>query len=204
MGEAAMYTAYGDIESGNCYKVYLVLHLLGLPHRWVKIDVVKKESRTPEFLTKNPTGKVPLLEIEPGVHLSESNAIIAYLAHGTPLFPDDRLLQARVLQWMSFEQYEHEPTIASSRYYLHFLKAPEQYAAQLAAKRPGGLAALGVMERHLAHQPYFVGERFTLADVALYAYTHVADEGGFDLGDFPAIRAWLARVPERSGFKPMR
>jgi glutathione S-transferase len=175
-----------------------------LPHRWVKVDVVKKETRTPEFLAKNPNGRVPLLELEPGVYLPESNAIIAYLAHGSPLFPADRLLQARVLQWMCFEQYEHEPTIASSRFILHFLKQPEKYAEQLAAKRDGGLAALGVMERHLEHQPYFVGERLTIADVALYAYTHVAGEGGFDLGDFPAIRAWLARVQDRPGFKPMR
>jgi glutathione S-transferase len=199
-----VYTVYGDLESGNCYKVYLVLHLLGLAHRWVALDVLKHETRTPEFLAKNPNGRMPLLEIEPGVHLSESNAIAAYLAHGTPLFPADRLLQARVLQWMSFEQYDHEPNIATSRFYLQFLKQPEVYAAQLAAKRPGGLAALRVMERHLAHQPYFVGERFTIADVALYAYTHVADEGGFDLAEFPAIRAWLARVPDRPGFVPMR
>jgi glutathione S-transferase len=202
--EAGMYTAYGDRESGNCYKVYLVLHLLGLPHRWVTIDVLKRESRMPEFLARNPNGRVPLLEIEPGMHLAESNAIIAYLAHGTPLWPTDRLLQALVLQWMCFEQYEHEPNIATSRFYLHFLKQPEKYAPQLAAKHPAGLAALGVMERHLAHRPYFVGERFTVADVALYAYTHVADEGGFDLGEFPAIRSWLARVADRPGFAPMR
>ncbi|MEI9984896.1 MAG: glutathione S-transferase family protein [Aliidongia sp.] len=199
-----MVTAYGDLESGNCYKVYLVLHLLGLPHRWVKIDILNKETRTPEFLAMNPNGRIPLLEIESGVYLAESNAIMAYLAHGTPLFPTDRLLQARVLQWMSFEQYEHEPTIATSRYYLHFLKQPEHYATQLAEKRPRGLAALGMMEQHLAHQPYFVGERCTIADIALYAYTHVADEGGFDLGDFPAIRAWLDRVKDRPGFQPMR
>jgi glutathione S-transferase len=199
-----MYTAYGDLESGNCYKVYLALHLLDLPHRWVPIDVVRKETRTPEFLALNPNGRVPVMEIEPGVHLAESNAIIAYLAHGTPLFPVDRLLQARVLQWMFFEQSEHEPNIATSRYYLHYLKDPEGNAAALAAKRPGGLKALGVMERHLAHQPYFAGERFTIADVALFAYTHVADEGGFDLGEFPMIRAWLDRVRNRPRFAPMR
>lgn len=201
---ASMYKAYGDYESGNCYKMHLVLHLLDLPHHWVHVDILNKETRTPEFLAMNPNGRVPLLTIEPGVHLAESNAILAYLAHGTPLFPEDRLLRARVLQWMSFEQYDHEPNIATSRYYLHFLKAREQYAEQLAAKRPAGLAALGVMERHLAQQPYFVGERLTIADIALFAYTHVADEGGFDLDGFPMIRAWLDRVRDRPGFVPMR
>jgi glutathione S-transferase len=199
-----MVTVYGDLESGNCYKVYLLLHLLDLPHRWVKIDVLKSETRTPEFLALNPNGRIPLVTLEPGVHLSESTAILAYFAQGTALFPADRLLQARVLQWMSFEQYDHEPNIATSRFWRHFLKQPERYAAQLAEKHPRGLAALGVMERHLAHQPYFVGERLTIADIALYAYTHVADEGGFDLAPFPAIRAWLDRVKDRPNFAPMR
>jgi glutathione S-transferase len=199
-----MYTVYGDLESGNCYKVYLVLHLLDLPHRWVHVDVMRKETRTPEFLALNPNSRIPVLEIEPGVYLAESGAIMAYLARGTSLFPTDRLLQARVLQWMGFEQYDHEPNIATSRFYLHFLKDPEGNAAALAANRPRGLKALGVMERHLAHQPYFVGERLTIADVALFAYTHVADEGGFDLAEFPMIRAWLDRVRGRPRFAPMR
>lgn len=199
-----MYTVYGDRESGNCYKVYLTLHLLGLQHRWVAVDVLAKATRTPTFLAKNPNGRVPLLEIEPGVYLPESNAIMAYLAHGTNLLPSDRLLHARILQWMCFEQYDHEPSIATSRYILHFLKAGDRHAEQLAAKHPAGLAALGVMEQHLTHLPYFVGERLTIADLALYAYTHVADEGGFDLTPFPAIRAWLARVADRPRFAPMR
>ncbi|HVJ56117.1 MAG TPA: glutathione S-transferase family protein [Aliidongia sp.] len=199
-----MFTVYGDLESGNCYKVYLLLKLLGIEHGWVRMDVVSAQTRTPEFLAKNPNGRVPLLEIEPGVHLAESGAILAYLADGTPYFPSDRLLRARVLQWMFFEQYSHEPYIATSRYYLHFLKDRETYATELARRRQPGLAALGVMEGHLAHAPYFVGERLTIADIALYAYTHVAHEGDFDLTPFPAIRAWLARIANRDGFAPMR
>ena len=199
-----MFTVYGDRESGNCYKVLLVMHLLGLEHRWVHVDVVAGETRRPGFLAINPNGRVPLLTIEPGVHLAESNAIISYLAEGTPLLPDDRLLKAQVLQWMFFEQYSHEPNIATSRYYLHFLKDPEGKRAELERRREPGMAALRVMEGHLAHRPYFVGDRLTLADIALFGYTHVADEGGFDLEPFPAIRAWLDRVKDRPGFVPMR
>jgi glutathione S-transferase len=199
-----MFTVYGDLESGNCYKLYVLLELLGLPYRWIKLDITRGETRTPDYLALNPNGKIPLLEIEPGVHLAESNAILAYLADGTDYFPTDRLLRARVLQWMFFEQYSHEPFIATSRYYLHFLKDRQKYAAELEKRRAPGLAALGVMERHLAHAPYFVGERLTIADIALYAYTHVAPEGDFDLEPYPAITAWLARVADREGFASMR
>ena len=199
-----MFTVYGDRESGNCYKVLLVLHLLGIEHRWVHVDILVGETRRPGFLAMNPNGRIPLLTIEPGVHLAESNAIIAYLAEGSPLLPDDRLLRAQVLQWMFFEQYSHEPNIATSRYYLHFLKDPEGKRAELERRRAPGLAALGVMEGHLGPRPYFVGDRLTLADIALFGYTHVADEGGFDLEPFPAIRAWLDRVRDRPGFVPMR
>jgi glutathione S-transferase len=199
-----MLTIYGDLESGNCYKAYLLLELLGIPYRWVKLDILRGETRTPEFLALNPNGKIPLLEIEPGVHLAESNAILCYLAEGTGYLPADRLLRARVLQWMFFEQYSHEPFIATSRYYLHFLKDRENYATELEKRRAPGLAALDLMERHLAHAPYFVGERFTIADIALYAYTHVAPEGDFALGPYPAVRAWLARVVDRDRFASMR
>ncbi len=199
-----MLTVYGDLESGNCYKVYLLLKLLGLAHRWVAVDILQGETRRPDFLALNPNGRIPLLTIEPGVHLAESNAILCYLADGTPYLPADRLLRARVMQWMFFEQYSHEPFIATSRYYLHFLKDRATYAAELEKRRAPGLAALGVMEQQLAHAPYLVGERFTIADIALYAYTHVAPEGDFDLAPFPAIRAWLARVADRDGFAPMR
>jgi glutathione S-transferase len=144
------------------------------------------------------------MEIEPGVHLAESNAILAWLAHGTRYLPEDRLLHARVLQWMFFEQYSHEPYIATSRYYLHFLKDPETYRAELERRRAPGLKALDVMEQHLAQAPYFVGERLTIADIALYAYTHVADEGGFDLAPYPAIRNWIGRIEQAPGYAPMR
>ena len=199
-----MFTVYGDLESGNCYKVYLLLKLLRIERRWVAVDILKGETRTPDFLELNPNGRIPLLTVEPGVHLAESNAILCYLADGTPYLPADRLLRARVMQWLFFEQYSHEPFIATSRFYLHFLKDRAKYAAELDKRRAPGLAALGVMERQLAHAPYLVGERFTIADISLYAYTHVAHEGDFDLEPFPAIRAWLARVADRDGFAPMR
>ncbi len=199
-----MLTIYGDRESGNCYKIYLLLHLLAIPHRWQPVDVVAGDAKRPEFLALNPNGKVPLLEIEPGVCLAESNAILVWLAQDTPYLPQDRLLQARVMQWMFFEQYSHEPNIATTRYYLHFLRDPDRYREELVKRRGPGLHALGVMEQHLAHQPFFVGERFTIADIALYAYTHVADEGGFDLAPFPAIRAWLGRVSNRDRFVAIR
>lgn len=189
-----MFLVYGDVESGNCYKVKLMLELLGREHRWSTIDITKGESRTPEFLARNPNGRVPLLEIEPGVFLPESNAILCYLAEGTEFLPTDRLLRAQVMQWLFFEQYSHEPFIATSRYWLHLLKDPVGYKDKLAEKRPGGVTALNLMETHLRHRPYFVGDRYTIADIALYAYTHVADEGGFSLDDHPAIRAWIARV----------
>ncbi len=199
-----MLTVYGDRESGNCYKVYLLLRLLGIEHRWQNVDIVAGEAKRPDFLALNPNGRVPLLEIKPGVHLAESNAILAWLTHGTPYFPDDRLLQAQVLQWMFFEQYSHEPYIATSRYYLHFLKDAETWRDELARRREPGLRALGVMETQLTGRAYFVGERFTIADVALFAYTHVADEGGFDLAPYVAIRAWIDRVQRVPGFVPIR
>ena len=198
-----MLTVYGDPFSGNCYKVGLLLALLGRPFRWISLDVRKGETRTPAFLAKNPNGRVPILEIEPGTVLAESNAIICYLAEGTDYLPPPGLERARVLQWLFFEQYSHEPYIATSRYWIHYLGKPQEYREQLAGKRPGGLAALGVMEGELSRRDWFVGDRYTIADIALYAYTHVADEGGFDLGPYPGIRAWLARVAAQPGHVPM-
>jgi glutathione S-transferase len=197
-------TVYGDRESGNCYKVLLVLHLLGIGYRWRPVDILAGETRRPDFLARNPNGRVPVLELAPGVHLAESNAILCYLAEGSALMPDDRLLKARILQWLFFEQYSHEPNIATSRYYLHYLKDPVGKADELARRRAPGLQALAVMEDRLARLPFFVGERLTVADIALFAYTHVAGEGGFDLAPFPAIRSWIDRVREQPGFEPMR
>ena len=198
-----MFKVYGDRLSGNCYKVKLLLTQLGHPFEWVEIDVPGGQTRKPEFLAMNPNGRVPLLEIERGVWLPESNAILCYLADGSPYLPDDRLERARALQWLFFEQYSHEPYIATSRYWIFYLNKAEEYAEQLAAKRPGGYAALGVMEGQLSQRDWLVANRYTVADIALYAYTHVAHEGGFDLAGYPALREWLKRVEAQPGYVPM-
>jgi glutathione S-transferase len=189
-----MLRVYGDIQSGNCYKVKLLLMQLGLPHEWIFTDIRAGATRTPAFLAKNPNGRIPLLELAPGRFLPESNAILWYLADGTPFIPDDRLERAQALQWMFFEQYSHELYIATSRYYIAFLGQPEKYREEIARRVKPGYAALGVMERQLAEHEFFAGARYSIADIALYAYTHVAHEGGFDLKGFPAVRDWLARV----------
>ncbi len=188
-----MLRLYDYLESGNGYKVRLLLHQLGLPFERVELDILRGETRTPAFLAKNPNGRIPLLELEDGSCLAESNAILWYLAEGTPLLPEDRVKRARVLQWMFFEQYSHEPFIAVLRFW-HFAGRVEENRDAAPARRAGGLAALGVMERHLSAKDFFVGDRYSIADIALYAYTHVAPEGGFDLAPFPALRRWLERV----------
>ncbi len=198
-----MYRVYGDVWSGNCYKVKLALTQLGLAFEWVPVDIMKSESRTPEFLAKNPNGRVPTLELEDGTCLAESNAILWYLAEGTPLVPAERLARAQTLQWMFFEQYSHEPNIATSRYIIRYLGNPPERRAALAARVEPGYAALGVMEAHLKSQDWFASEKYSIADIALYAYTHCAGEGGFDLARFPAIRAWLARVASQSSHTTM-
>ena len=194
---------YGDVWSGNCYKVKQVLTQLGLPYEWVPVDIMKSESRTPEFLAKNPNGRVPTLELDDGTCLAESNAILWYLAEGTPLVPDSRLARAQALQWMFFEQYSHEPNIATSRYIIRYLGNPPEKKAALAARVEPGYAALGVMEGHLKARGWMAGENYSIADIALYAYTHCAGEGGFDLGRFPAIRAWLTRVESQPFYTAM-
>ena len=198
-----MLRLYDFLESGNGYKVRLLLAMLGTPFELVELDILKGETRTPEFLAKNPNGRIPLLETGDGTCLAESNAILFYLADGTPFLPDDRFERARVLQWMFFEQYSHEPNIAVSRHVLRHLAFTEERRALVESKREPGYRALGVMEGHLAERSFFVAERFTIADIALYAYTHVAHEGDFDLADFPAIRAWLARISSQPGHVPI-
>ncbi|HVR29703.1 MAG TPA: glutathione S-transferase family protein [Thermoanaerobaculia bacterium] len=195
---------YGDHESGNCYKVRLLLGHLDRSYQWVDVDVLARETRTPEFLKKNPNGRIPLLELDDGSFLAESNAILWYLARGTDFVPVRPFDQAKVLEWLFFEQYSHEPYIATSRYWIHYLEARERYAGKLAEKREPGYAALRVMEQHLAEQPFLVGGRLTVADIALYAYTHVAHEGDFDLSGLPAVRRWLDRVAAVPGHVPMR
>jgi glutathione S-transferase len=192
---------YDSAISGNSYKVRLTAAQLGIPLTIVPIDILRGESRTAEFLRMNPNGRTPVLE-DDGFVLAESNAILAYLARGTRLLPDDRRRWALVFQWLFFEQYSHEPYVATSRFWLlHKPDGPERSAA-LAARRDGGWAALRVMERHLATHPFFVDE-YSIADVALFAYTHVAHEGGFPLDDLPHVRAWLDRVRAEPGFVAM-
>jgi glutathione S-transferase len=190
-------------ESGNCHKVRMTLDMLSLPYQWTEVDMQKGTTRTPEFLAMNPNGKIPVLEIEPGNYLPESNAIICYLAEGTRLMPADRLARARVLQWLFFEQYSHEPFIAVARYLRKLHPDPASQRALADSKMDGGYRALKVMEDHLSHALFFVGERPSVADIALYAYTHAAADGGFDLERFPAVCAWLDRVASQPGSSTM-
>jgi len=194
-----MYRLYQMQDSGNCYKLRLLMAQLRVPCEIVHIDILKGESRTPSFLEKNPNGRVPTLEIDEGTWLPESNAALWYLAQGSAFLPEGRLPQAQALQWMFFEQYSHEPYIATSRYWISILGQPEQYRRQLDERRPGGIAALEVMNRHLAANDFFVGQRYSIADIALYAYTHVAHEGGFDLAAYDAINRWIGRVADQPG-----
>jgi glutathione S-transferase len=199
-----MLTLYDFMGSGNGYKVRLLLAQLGLQYRLVERDILKGETRTPEFLAKNPNGRIPTLQLEDGTCLAESDAILWYLAEGTRFAPADRLERAQTLQWMFFEQYSHEPYIAVVRFYRHFLtKLTPLQELDLPERVTKGYAALGVMEQHLARHPFFVGNRYGLADIALYGYTHVAQEGGFLLDNFPQVGAWLGRVAAQPGYVPM-
>ena len=198
-----MLRLYDYLPSGNGYKVRLLLTQLGLPFERIELDILKGETRTPEFLQKNPNGRIPVFEIEPDKFLAESNAIMFYLAEGTPFLPAERWERAQVLQWMFFEQYSHEPNIATSRFWLMHGELTEERRAALPQKRTLGYAALDVMERHLTTYPFFVGNRYSVADITLYAYTHVAHEGGFDLSGYPNIRAWLERVRTQPRHMPI-
>lgn len=194
-----MLRLYDYWESGNCYKVRLLLSQLGEPFERVHLDILKGETRTAEFLAKNPNHRVPVVEWPDGRRLAESDAILWYLAEGTPFLPAERWERAQVLQWLFFEQYSHEPYIAVVRFW-RFAGLVEQNRPVLAEKVERGYHTLAVMEGHLSTRPFFVGERYTIADIALYAYTHVAHEGGFDLGRFPAVSAWLERVHTQPGY----
>jgi glutathione S-transferase len=189
-------------ESGNSYKVRLLLAQLGLDYERVPLDILKGDTRTPEFLRRNPNGRIPLLELDDGTCLAESGAILFYLADGTDFLPEHPVSRAQVLQWMFFEQYSHEPYIATVRFW-HFSGQAEQMKAEIEARMPRGYDALGVMERHLGERPFFVDDHYSIADIALFAYTHVADEGHFDLGSYPAVRAWIGRVQEQPGHIPI-
>jgi len=185
---------YDFLPSGNGYKIRLLLTQIGMPFERIEMNILNGETRTPEFLSKNPVGKIPLLEINSVKYLSESNAILVYLSEGTEFLPYNPYLRAKVLQWLFFEQYSHEPFIARSRYWISILGKPEEYHQLIEQQREPGYAALMVMDNHLQNHLFFVDERYTIADISLFAYTHVAHEGGFDLNKFPAIQKWIKRV----------
>jgi glutathione S-transferase len=194
---------YNSGVSGNCYKVRLLAAQLRLPLELVEMDVLDRSDRPDVLGALNPALRVPTLVLDDGRALGESGAILCYLAEGTPFLPDDRYQRAQVLQWLFFEQYDLEPNIAVARFWLAVSGTPERWAAELPAKQEAGHRTLAAMERHLAEHAFLVGERYTVADIALYGYTSVAGEGGFELGRFPAVQTWLARVAAQPGHIPI-
>ena len=199
-----MLTLYSMRRSGNSYKARLALAQLRIPYQLVEIDILKGESHTPEFLMKNPNGQVPLLETAPGRFLAESNAILWYLAGGTKLAPDDAFERAEALQWMFFEQHSLEPNLGAAYFWLALVKGGRELQQHaLEDWMEEGYRALGVMDKHLAQNDFFAAGRYTIADIALYAYTHMANESAFDLTGFPSIRTWLKRVADQPGYVPI-
>ncbi|AXK71622.1 glutathione S-transferase family protein [Lysobacter sp. TY2-98] len=196
-------TVYGFSPSGNCHKVRLLLEQLGRPYRWVETDSSTGATRTPEYLAKNANGKVPMLELDDGRVLVESNAILCWLADGTPYLPGDAWARAQALSWMFFEQYSHEPYVAVARFICGWTPADSPRRADLPRLRERSHEALRVMERHLQSHDWFTGDAYGVGDIALFAYTDVAPHGGVSLDDYPAIRAWLARVRATPGFVAM-
>jgi len=194
---------YNSQISGNCYKVRLLLAHLGIPYERSELSVTDRSTRAELLGELNPALRVPTIVLDDGRPLAESNAIIWYFGDGTRYVPEDRYKRARVLQWLFFEQYSHEPFIAVVRFWVAYSGDPERFAGELDAKRAGGYAALDAMERHLESRSFLVADRYTIADISLYAYTHVAHEGGFDLSGYPAIRAWLDRVASQPGHVPI-
>jgi glutathione S-transferase len=190
---------FDNLDSGNGYKVRLLLAQLGLDYRWTELDIDAGKTRTPEFLKRNPNGRIPTLELDDGTNLAESNAILWYLAEGTAFVPGDRLGRAQALQWMFFEQYSHEPFVATPRYIVKHLPPEHARRAELPERLAKGRAALAVMDEHLRSRRFFVAERYTIADIALFAYTHVAHEGGHDLTPYASVRSWLVRVAAQPG-----
>ncbi len=195
---------YGDHRSGNCYKLELLCALLDLDYEWQTVDIMRGDTRTPDFLARNPNAKVPLLELDDGRCLAESNAILLFLAEGSRLVPTEPFSRARMLQWLFFEQYSHEPYIAVARFIALYLGLPEERRADYLSKQAGGYKALDVMETQLQNSPYLVADEPSLADIALYAYTHVAADGGFELTGYPAITTWLRRIESLPGYQPMK
>lgn len=194
-----MLTLYDYLDSGNGYKCRLLLALLNIPYARIELDLDRGETRTPDFLARNPNGRIPALGFEDGTVLAESNAILCYLADGTPYLPSDRLARAQVMQWLFFEQYSHEPYVATPRWIIRHLGRDHPRMAEMPERLEKGRAAFAVMEQHLAKTDFFAGNRYSIADIALYAYTHRAHEGDHDLTPYPALRRWLDRVASQPG-----
>ncbi|MDI9245369.1 glutathione S-transferase family protein [Marinobacter sp. CHS3-4] len=194
---------YGDLQSGNCYKIKLMCALLGIQHDWVHMDILAGDTRNEAFGEKNPNQKIPVIELADGRLLWESNAIINFLAQGSSLLPEAPFDLAKVQQWQFFEQYSHEPYIAVARFINKYLGLPEDRKAEFETKQAGGRKALSVMENQLAQTQYLVGDCLTTADISLYAYTHVANEGGFSLDAYPCVTAWLERIRSQPQFVPL-
>ena len=194
---------YGDSRSGNCYKIQLLCSEMGVDYDWEEVDIIAGDTRTPQFLAMNANGKIPLLALPDGRYLPESNAILFYLADGSEFFAGDAYARAEILQWMFFEQYSHEPNIATSRFIIKYLGNPADRQSGLEEKKIGGYKALEIIEQQLRRHAFIAGDNYNIADIALFAYTHVADEGGFKLDDYGAIREWITTIKGRPNFVPM-
>jgi len=194
---------YGDILSGNCYKIALLFSQLGIVHEWRETLVTRGDTKTPEFQALNPAGQIPLVVMDDGETLTQSNAILHYYASGSAMLPVDKIQLTRVLEWQFFEQYSHEPTIAVRRFIQKFLGLPPERQAEYDAKEEGSYRALRVMEKRLSEHQYLVGDDYSIADISLYAYTHVAHEAGIDLSNFPGINNWLNNVKDQPGYISM-
>ncbi|MGY6555167.1 MAG: glutathione S-transferase family protein [Wenzhouxiangella sp.] len=197
-----MYKLFNFQSSGNCYKIRLLMNQLGIEYESISVDILKGESRTEDFLAINPNGRVPVLQVDEK-YLPESNAAIWYLAEGSKFIPSDRFERAKALQWMFFEQYSHEPYIATVRYWISILKDKSGKLSQIEQRMPLGYAALDVMETHLKDNDFFAGSSYSVADIALYAYTHVAEEGEYDLSSYTNIGQWFDRVASQAGYVPI-
>jgi glutathione S-transferase len=194
---------YDYLDSGNGYKVRLLLAQLGIAYQWQEIDIDRGEGRTPAYLARHLMGGIPRLELDDGTLLSESNAMLWYLAEGSPYVPEGRFARAQTLQWMFFEQYQHEPAVATPRYILRHLPADSPRRAEMPARLERGRAAIATMDKHLATNPFFVAGRYSIADIALYAYTHVAHEAQLDLAPYSNVRAWLGRIAQQPRHVPL-
>ncbi len=194
---------YGDIYSGNCYKLKLTCSLLNIEHEWIPVDIMRGETREDRFLALNPVGQIPICITDDAQILTESNAILYYLAQGSEFWPEGRLAQTRVLEWQFFEQYTHEPSVAVARFIMLYQGLPEDRRQEYQAKLKAGYRALDLMERHLEGRRFLVGDGCSIADISLFAYTHVADEGGFDLSSYPSIRNWITNIEQLPGYIAM-